>query len=78
MKKYMVVEKFRLGMTEKNYEVYNSKGRLFPEGLYYLNSLVKADDNVCFQLMESNDPKLFKEWFEKWEEFVEFELYPID
>jgi len=78
VKKYMVVERFKPGLMEKNYEVYNSQGRMFPEGLYYLNSWVNAGNNVCFQLMESNDPSLFEEWFEKWEEFVEFELYPID
>jgi len=74
----MVVEKFKPGMMENNYEVYNNQGRMFPEGLYYLNSWVNSENNVCFQLMESNDPELFEEWFEKWKQFVEFELYPID
>lgn len=32
MKKYMVVEKFKPGMMEKNYEVFNAKGRMFPGG----------------------------------------------
>ena len=78
MKKYMVVEKIKPGSMEENYQVYNTKGRMFPEGLYYLNSWVNSENNICFQLMESNDMNLFYEWFKKWEEFVEFELYPID
>jgi len=78
MKKYMVVEKFKPGLMEKNYEVYNTQGRMLPEGLYYLNSWVNAEHNVCFQLMESNYPELFPQWFKKWEAYVDFELYPID
>ena len=78
MKKYIVVEKFKPGLMEKNYEVYNREGRKFPDGLYYLNSWVNAEHNICFQLMESNDEKLFHEWFKKWQQYVDFELYPID
>ena len=78
MKKYMVVEKYKEGCFEKIYERYNSKGRLFPEGLTYLNSWVNKEKNICFQLMESNDPELFYKWFKNWEDLVDFELYPID
>ncbi|WP_245730677.1 DUF3303 domain-containing protein [Pseudohongiella acticola] len=74
----MVVEKFKPGCLEQNYAKYNEGGRLLPEGLYYLNSWVNRDDNICFQLMESNNPELFQEWFAKWSEFVDFELYPLD
>lgn len=74
----MVVEKFKPGLMEKNYQVYNEKGRQFPAGLHYLNSWVNAEKNICFQLMESNDIKLFEQWFAKWEEFVDFELIPLD
>ncbi len=78
MKKYMVVEKFKPGLMEQNYQIYNQKGRMFPDGLYYLNSWVNAESNICFQLMETNDPALFDVWFAKWQQFVDFELYPID
>ena len=74
----MVIEKFKPGRLEANYERFNEKGRMFPEGLHYLNSWVNRENNICFQLMESNDPKLFEIWFKKWEEYVEFELVPID
>ena len=78
MKKYMVVEHFKPGMMEENYRVYNEKGRQLPDGLYYLNSWVNAEKNICFQLMEANDEALFGEWFSKWDQYVEFELFPID
>ena len=78
MKKYMVVEKYKEGCFEKVYERYNSRGRLLPEGLTYLNSWVNHEKNICFQLMESNDTELFYLWFRHWEDLVEFELFPID
>lgn len=78
MKKYMVVENYKKDCFDKIYERYNSKGRLFPEGLHFLNSWVNKDKNICFQLMESNDPTLFSIWFKEWEDLVNFELYPID
>jgi hypothetical protein len=78
MKKYMVVERYKKGCFEQVYERYNSKGRMFPDGLHFLNSWVNKDKNICFQLMESNDDKLFYQWFEKWQDLVEFELFPID
>lgn len=74
----MVVERFKEGCFEANYERYNSKGRMFPEGLHYLNSWVNRELNVCYQLMESNDIELFYIWFKKWEDYVDFELVPLD
>ena len=78
MKTYMVVEHYKEGCFEKIYERYHSMGRLFPEGLHFLNSWVNKDGNICFQLMESNDQALFYEWFKKWQDLVDFEIYPID
>jgi hypothetical protein len=74
----MVVEKFKPGCIDANYARYNSRGRMFPDGLHYLNSWVNKELNVCYQLMESNDITLFSEWFEKWNDFVDFELVPLD
>lgn len=78
MKKYMVVENYKEGCYEKIYQRYSSMGRLLPEGLQFLNSWVNKDNNICFQLMETNDEKLFPKWFERWDDLVEFELFPID
>jgi Domain of unknown function (DUF3303) len=78
MKKYMVVENYKDGCYEKIYERYNSKGRLLPEGLQFLNSWVNKKNNICFQLMETNDENLFHKWFKSWEDLVDFDLFPID
>lgn len=51
---------------------------MFPYGLHYLNSWVNKELNICYQLMESNDIELFHEWFKKWDDFVDFELVPLD
>lgn len=74
----MVVEKFKPGLMDENYRIYNEKGRQFPEGLYYLNSWLNKENSICFQLMETNNELLLHEWFKKWEQYVDFELFPLD
>jgi len=78
MKKYMVIEYFKLGCFAAIYERYNREGRLLPEGLYYLDSWVSRDKNVCFQLMATDKAALFPEWFKRWDDLIAFEVYPID
>jgi len=78
MKKFMVVEKFKPNCFEKNDYKYNKEGRLLPEGLYYLNSWVNKEENICFQLMETNNVELFNVWIENWKEFTDFKVYTID
>ena len=74
----MVIEKFKPGCLDDNYKRYNTKGRMFPEGLHYLNSWVNKEQNICYQLMESNNIELFYQWYKKWHDYVEFELVPLD
>lgn len=57
----MVVEKFKPNCFEKNNELWSRKGRMLPEGLYYLTSWVNKDKMICFQLMETNNPELFEQ-----------------
>jgi Domain of unknown function (DUF3303) len=78
MKKYLVVEHFKSGCFDKVYERFNEKGRMLPPGLNYLNSWVNKEINVCYQLMETNDAQLFKEWTKNWDDLTEFEIIPID
>ena len=58
----MVVEHFAPGAKDKIYERFHQKGRRLPEGLHYLNSWLEKDGNRCFQLMETNDVRLFDVW----------------
>lgn len=78
MKKYMVIERFKDGAFEAAYERFHSDGRLLPDGLYYLNSWVSTEAQICFQLMETKTPELFQSWFEKWSDLVDFEVFEID
>ena len=78
MRQYMVIERFRDGCYDAVYARFHAEGRLLPEGLTYLNSWVNRDSNICFQLMETEDPALFDIWFARWQDLVEFDLYPVD
>jgi hypothetical protein len=78
VKQYMVVEHFKAGSLDAIYDRLAVNGRMLPEGLYYLNSWVNRDKHICFQLMETDRPELFDDWFEFWSELVDFEIYPID
>jgi hypothetical protein len=52
--KYMVIETFKAGMADKVYERFNEKGRMLPDGVYYLDSWLSNDRTKCFQLMEAD------------------------
>ena len=78
MKKYMVVERFRPGCFDAVYERFSLKGRMLPDGLNYLNSWVNKELSICYQLMETNDAKLFTAWTKNWEDVTDFEIVPID
>jgi hypothetical protein len=50
MKRYMVVEKFSPGWTEKVYAHFEKHGRLLPPGLEYVDSWRVKDQDLCYQL----------------------------
>jgi len=74
----MVVERYRRG-PEPVYARAEAKGRMLPDGLRYVDSWVVDDVAMdrCFQLMETDDPSLFEEWFAAWSDLTEFEVYPV-
>ena len=75
---YMVVERYLRGPGPV-YARVEAKGRMLPEGLRYVDSWVVDDVAMdrCFQLMDADDPALFDEWFARWEDLTEFQLYPV-
>ena len=77
MPKYMVIETHNKGSLEAVYERFYSKGRMMPEGLYYIDSWLEKDGNRCFQLMETEDPSLFNEWIKNWTDLTKFEVIEI-
>lgn len=74
---FMVIERFRDGDAAPVYRRFRERGRMTPEGLRYVESWVESDFGRCFQLMECDDPRLFREWVERWEDLVEFEIVPV-
>jgi len=54
-----------------------ARGRMLPPGLVYLDSWIALDLGRCFQLMETDDPRLFDEWTAGWNDLVEFEIVPV-
>ena len=78
LKNYMVVERFKPNCFEQIYARFNVRGRMLPEGLYFLHSWVNKERNICFQLMETNDQTLFAVWIEQWQDLTDFEIFPID
>jgi Domain of unknown function (DUF3303) len=74
---FMVVEHFQKDSAGKVYQRAQTKGRMLPAGLRYVNSWVAKDFGRCFQLMETDDPSLFSKWIEKWRDLVEFDIIPV-
>ena len=75
--RYMVIETFTKG-PRPIYERAARHGRMLPEGLTYLDSWIDAESlDRCFQLMETNDPALFNEWFSHWSDLGTIEVVPV-
>lgn len=74
---FMVIERFRDRNAAAVYRRHREHGRMFPEGLKYIDSWVEPNFDRCFQLMECDDPDLFQQWIEHWQDLVEFEVIPV-
>ena len=76
---YMVIERFKSrDAATAVYKRFAERGRMLPEGLKYIDSWVEEDFGRCFQLMETDDPKLFDEWISCWSDLVDFEVIPVN
>lgn len=76
MARYMVVERFTSGPAPI-YARAAAEGRMLPDGLEYVDSWVDERLDRCFQLMETEDPSLFEEWIDRWNDLAEFEVVPV-
>ena len=74
--RYMVIETFTQGRRPV-YERASDRGRMLPPGLEYVDSWVEESLGRCFQLMETDDPTLFKAWTAAWGDLAEFEIVPV-
>ena len=74
---YMVIEHFKGGDPVPVYRRFRDRGRLAPEGLTYVASWVDTSFERCYQLMETDDPRLLDEWMTHWSDIVAFEVHPV-
>jgi hypothetical protein len=75
--RYMVIETFTNG-PRPVYARAADRGRMLPPGLTYVDSWVDERRlDRCFQLMETDDPRLFDEWVARWSDLAEFEIVPV-
>lgn len=74
---FMVIEHFKNRDAKAVYRRAKEHGRLLPEGLQYMDSWVETNFDRCFQLMEGDDPRLFRQWVAKWHDLVESEIIPV-
>jgi hypothetical protein len=72
----MIVETFLHGPAPV-YARFRERGRMAPEGLVYVSSVVSDDGTRCFQLMECDEPRLLDEWMAAWRDLVAFEVVPV-
>jgi uncharacterized protein DUF3303 len=74
---YMVIENFRDGDPVPVYRRFRERGRLMPDGIEYRGSWVTADLRRCYQVMETNDPRLLDQWIANWSDITEIEVIPV-
>ncbi len=77
MPRFLVIETFLDGCKDKVYERFHQRGRMMPDGLFYLDSWLEKDGNRCFQLMETEDFSLFNQWIRNWNDLVKFEIVEL-
>ena len=74
---FMVIEKFRPGRAPDVYRRFRAQGRMTPDGVRHVASWVDLEFRRCFQVMEAGSEALLKEWTDKWNDLVEFEIVPV-
>lgn len=73
----MIVERFKNRDPKPIYQRLREGGRQMPDGLKYIDSWVEANFDRCFQLMETEDPRLLQKWIARWNDLMEFEIVPV-
>jgi hypothetical protein len=74
---FMVIETFRDQDAKAVYRRLRDKGRMMPEGLFFVSSWVAADLGRCFQLMECDDITRLQKWAAEWSDLMAFEIIPV-
>lgn len=73
---YMIIETYTHGPTAV-YDRFRERGRMAPDGLQYISSVVTSDGSRCYQVMTCEDPSLLETWMAAWRDLVSFEVVPV-
>ena len=73
---YMIIETYTQGPGPV-YDRFRARGRMAPDGLRYVSSVVTTDGTRCYQIMECDDRALLDEWMRAWSDIVSFEVLPV-
>ena len=74
---YMAIERFKEGAESEIYRRFREKGRMMPAGLEYVSSWIDMDFKICWQLMQTEDFRLFDKWIANWGDLMDFEIVPV-
>ena len=73
----MIIEHFRDGDGTSVYRRFRERGRMAPSGLEYVSSWVETNYARCFQVMQTDDPRLLDQWMDRWRDLIDFEVLPV-
>jgi uncharacterized protein DUF3303 len=74
---YLIIERFKNGDPVPVYRRFRDRGRLAPEALKCVSSWVTSDLTRCYQVMDCDDRQLLDQWIARWDDLVDFELFPV-
>src|SRR5262249_57029642 len=63
---FMVIERFKDNDMLPIYKRVRDGGRMFLDGLKYIDSWIEPNFSRCFQLMECEDLRLLQQWILNW------------
>lgn len=75
---FMIIEHFKDDDMLPIYKRLRDQGRMLPDGLKYVDSWIEPNFSRCFQLMETDDARLFQQWTLQWRGTgATFEIIPV-
>ena len=75
---FMLIEHFKDDDMLPIYKRLRDQGRMLPDGLNYVDSWIEPNFSRCFQLMETDDARLFQQWTLQWRGTgATFEIIPV-
>lgn len=74
---FLVIENFKNGDPKPVRERFVRDGRMMPVDLVYHESWIDPVNGRCFQIMETGDVEFLRQWMNRWEDLIDFEVIPV-